>query len=113
MNPFSNLLEGMTFAWPNAILATAVFITLLYRPERITNRFVFKMGCVFFVLSLLAPSLVAAFLPAFSVQGLPVQRANAGSMMRSLFGLVQPLAFAIAFLCLVWSLLNTSGSTNE
>ncbi len=112
MNPFSNLIEGMSFVWPNAILTAAVFITLLFRPERIASCTAFKIGCVFFAISLLTPSLVS-LLPTFSVQELPVPRAKLGPLMPRLFGLGQPIAFVIAFLCLVCSLLNKPGAAHE
>ena len=112
MNPFSNLIEGMAFIWPDAILIAGVFVTLVFRRERITNRTAFKVGCVFIAISLLTPSLVS-LVPTFSVQEIPVPRGQTSSLMPKLLGLGQPIAFSIAFLCLVWSLLDSSGGTNE
>jgi hypothetical protein len=112
MNPFSNLIEGVTFVWPNAIFIAGVFSTLLFRPERIANRTAFKVGCVFFAISLLTPPFVS-LVPTFSVQEIPVPRSQAGSLMPKLLGLGQPIAFSIAFLCLAWSLLQSSGGSNE
>ena len=107
MNPFSNLIEGMTFIWPNAIFMAAVFIALMFRPERVTNSTALKIGCVLFAISLLTPSLVS-LLAAFSVQEPPVPRAKSDPFMPKLAGLGQAISFSIAFLCLVWSLLMTS-----
>lgn len=92
MNPFPNLLEAMSYIWPNAIITAVVFIALLFRPERIVKHNFFKVGCVFFVLSLLTPSLVSLS-PTFSVQNIPAQRANSGSMLLEILGLIQPLTF--------------------
>lgn len=110
MNPFSNLLDGMMFAWPNAIVAAAIFVALLFRPERISNRLAFRVGCFLFAFSLLAPAIVA-FLPTFSTQSLPVARASGSTLLAKFAGLLQPLTFSLGFLCLVSSLLTKAGAS--
>lgn len=110
MNPFASLLDGVMFTWPNAIVAAAIFIALLFRPEQISNRLAFKVGCFLFALSLLTPAIVA-FLPTFSTQNLPVARASGPSLLAKFAGLLQPLAFSLSFLCLVSSLLTKIGAS--
>lgn len=110
MNPFSNILDGMMFAWSNAIVAAAVFVTLLFHPERISNRLAFKVGCFLFALSLLAPA-IGAFLPTFSTQSLSVARASAPTLFAKFAGLLPLLAFSFGFLFLVSSLLAKTGAS--
>ena len=110
MNPFSNLLDGMMFAWPNAIVAASIFLALLYRPERISNQLTFKIGCFLFAFSLVAPSIIA-FLPAFSMQNVPVTRPSGGTLLAKFAGLLQPIVFSLGFLCLVSSLSPKTGAS--
>jgi hypothetical protein len=112
MNAFSHSLDVMMFAWPKAIVAAAIFLTLLYRPERIAHRGAFKMGCILFAFSLLTPSLIAMAFPSSLGERPTILPVWEMALVR-LVGFVHPLAFTLAFLLLIYSLQPRAAGTAD
>jgi hypothetical protein len=99
-------------------LVAGVMFVLLFRPERVRSWSLFQFGCGVWALSTIAPSLVV-FLVDSPTSTLSPMGMGMGAtsdpdlgMMSKIVMLSGPVLFALAFLCVVFSLMP-SGKTGS
>ena len=114
MNFLSQLFGGMTQVWLNVAFVVCVFTVVTYKPDRIRNLSMFRMGCILFALSVIAPSLMF-------IVGTATQQTRSGggnpfgeiTLTLKIANLVAPLLFAGAFLSTIISMLPNSSANDS
>ena len=109
MNFLTQLFGGMTQVWLNVAFVVCVFTVVTFKPDRIRNLSMFRMGCTLFALSVIAPSLML-------ILGTASERTASGggnpygeiTLILKIANLVAPLLFAGAFLSTIISMLPNS-----
>jgi len=110
MNFLNQLFGGMTQIWLNVAFIVCVFGVVMFKPERIHNLSLFRIACLLFALSIIAPSL-GMFLLSTATETVGSARRNPfGEITLSIkiVNLLAPLLFAGAFLAAISSLVPTS-----
>lgn len=107
MGAITQLLGGMTQVWPNVAFIVCAFVILIFKPERITRSSLFWFGCLFFALSLIAPTLVM-FVSTDTAPAPRAVRSDSIPLELKLINLVSSLFYAGAFLATVSSLMPTN-----
>ncbi len=104
----SQFVGGATRVWLDVAFVAVVIVALLFRSERIQFWALFRFGCGVWALSTIAPSLVVFLMesptPTRSTMGMAAENNDFGIISKLLM-LIGPVLFAVAFLCVVFSLM--------
>jgi hypothetical protein len=113
----SQALGGAARVWLDVAFVAGVILALLFRPERVRSWSLFQFGCGDWALSTIAPSLVVFLLdsptstPTRSPMGMGAASDPDLGMMSKVVMLSGPVLFALAFLCVVFSLMPSGKSS--
>ena len=112
MGVLAQLFGGMTQVWLNVAFIVCIFGVLAWKPERIVNLSSFRVACLLFALSILAPSFGVFVLDSATDVGGARGRSPFGEITTTMkiVNLLPPLFFACAFLAAISSLLPTRES---
>jgi hypothetical protein len=89
---------------PLVVLA-ALFVALLFRRESIVSFRLFRLGYIFFILSLVLPVLLQSFLAAVGPPGGLRSGFPADGYLLAIYNSLGPLFSAIGLLCILGSLM--------
>ena len=105
---YSNLF-GLSLGPLQMAFIVCIFLALIFKPERIVRPLMFRVACLFFVLTLLTPILQVVIA---TVTGPPsnVGRPQSGAISGYLMALINPALFATAFLAAVGSMFGTQSA---
>lgn len=105
---YSNLF-GLSLGPLQMAFIVCIFLALIFKPERIVRPLMFRIACLFFVLTLLTPILQVVIA---TVTGPPsnVGRPQSGAISGYLMALINPALFAAAFLAAVGSMFGTQSA---
>jgi formate hydrogenlyase subunit 3/multisubunit Na+/H+ antiporter MnhD subunit len=106
---WQQLLRGSGEGWFEVTLLASLFLVLIFRPERIENRALFRAACLLFALAIIAPpalrlgvSLLAGSLQSVyqPYRSMPIE----SPIVLSLLGVVKPALLGASVLCGLLSL---------
>ena len=88
-----------------AVLLAGLFVALLFRRDSIESYPLFRLGYIFFILSLVLPALAQSYLAAANVGGWSRVEFSGDGTPFALFNAIGPIFQAIGLMCTLGSLM--------
>ena len=96
-------LFGLSIGSLQTAFFICIFLALIFKPERIIRPLMFRIACLLFVLTLLAP-IIQVVLSTVTGPTAGVGRSATGAISGYMLALINPAIFAAAFLAAVGSM---------
>jgi hypothetical protein len=87
------------------VVLSGLFVALLFRRESITSFGLFKLGYIFFIVSLVIPALVQSFLIAISAPGGLRSGLSGDGTSFAIVNALGPIFLAVGLMCILGSLM--------